>query len=347
MYCAVIHDRRVAKHIDLSNNTSASDMYVWNAIDASALALGLWLHAQIEREILAKIAMRLLPLLLVLAVAYVLQLDIQQDLRGSRLYLFGVLVADGEPFKSPHTSMYAACCIVLALCFWQHSASKLAKLWMPGVILASLYYVAIESWRPVWVGLVCAFGIVLLVKIRAGSKKVHKILVTFLLVQVGLLATDFAGYRTRWLDLLMHAAQEERVQIWVRTWTAITQAQAHEQWVGHGLGSFRAACSGKVCLGSNGGALVEHSPHNIFLDTLFSSGILGLIATLLWLAIVFRHFWIAAIKTEQFGLADSGLAILVILTVVCGLNFPLLSYIFVFPLALISGLVWFDTTRLH
>jgi O-Antigen ligase len=322
---------------------SDAEKHVWNAIDGSAIALGLWLHAQVDKERLTNIVVRVLPVVLLVSIVYMLRLALRQDLRGSNIYLFGFLVADSESFKSPHTSMYGACCVVLAVFVWHNTHYKWARLLMPGVVLAGLYYVAVEAWRPVWLGLVCAFAAVAIVNIRSGRQKISKIFWAFLLVQGVLLATDFASYRTGWTNLIKYAAQEERMQIWTRTWTAIAQGPTRELWIGHGFGTFRSACQDGVCLGANGPTLVEHSPHNIFLDTLFSSGVLGLTASLVWFAIVFRFFIQTAGRAVHFGAVDAALAIMVILTCVSGLNFPLLDHKYVFPMALMCSLTWYST----
>ena len=238
---------------------------------AAFIALGVWFLA---RHYLVFMHRYLQPMLVGVLLIYTL------------LQVFYLLVLS-RPYGTTSNPHYLALysCIALPLSFFLICR---IKGWLRGLLLltclALAYLVLTTSSRPAWIALIVSTCLtVFLLRDRQRVKA----MLAILLIPAMLFLTNLSGFGSRMSDLIENINHEERVVIWQDSWRMQTEATPVSWLIGHGIGSFRADFQNY----SNYHGQVEFSsPHNIFLDVLYSSGLIGLVLLIIFCSMLYSGF---------------------------------------------------------
>jgi O-antigen ligase len=170
-----------------------------------------------------------------------------------------------------------------------------------------------------------------------------------LLIPGILYATDGFGFATRIDDLMIHFFQEERLAIWRETLAIQAKSSWVEWWFGHGLGQFFRDYQAISSFHQE-----RHedyfSPHNYFLDLLYSHGIVGLILFLIAYGLFYGKLAAMVLSSRDSSLRALGILLISVTTadlVHTFLTLPFFSRHNLYPLSLIvgAGLRYFRNDR--
>ena len=311
--------------------------YIWHLWYATFILLAIWFLAKNHLNTLKRFSPRIILLLLFAFTLLLIQVP-AKDMHA--LYPFRIFSYTINYIGSVNTfniAIFASLALIITT-YYLLKASKILKiaLIITGLILA--HYVLITSWRPVWLGLIIGaiFSLILVEK--------HKrllLILAMLFLQIALFATNIENYGDRFIELAHNFSTDERSLIWTDTWQ-MQKASSPINWLyGHGLNNFT------VDFRPYSTYLAKYhahftSPHNIFLDVLYSSGVLGLLLVLAVCYFPYRYL----IKTTHDVKADRILAcfILIALTATLisnGLNYAFFRLINIIPVAFIYGALIF------
>jgi O-antigen ligase len=170
-----------------------------------------------------------------------------------------------------------------------------------------------------------------------------------LLVPAALYFSGLFDFAARIDDLVTHFAQEERPVIWGETWRLLKDGSWSEWWFGHGLGQF---------FGDYQSVSSFHykedysSPHNYFLELLYSHGIIGLILFVVAWGLFCIRLAAAISASREKGQREFGMLLLSVTTAQLVLGFltlPFFSRHNLYPLSLVLGvgLRYITGTRRH
>jgi len=177
------------------------------------------------------------------------------------------------------------------------------------------------------------FVIIFLVK---GRNKLFGVTLLFLILVV-LFVTDYANMASRLNGLIAVLSEEERLQLWSNAWNKLVENSLLEWIFGHGIRWF------PVCYTHPPHPDVTAvSPHNCFLDLIYSNGITGFILVVVGLTILISLVIKAARRDQHKKMrVISKLLIVIFITwlFICGLNFPLYSKYSLYPFAFILGIM--------
>lgn len=234
---------------------------------------------------------------------------------------------------NPHfLALYAGIGFATSIYYFNKEKSALRHLFLlTGAILLGI--TLYTSSRPVWIGMIVStmFLIPLL-----NRKNAAKFLVLFFLIQAALITLNPFNYADRFYDLASNIQTEERVIIWKDAWSMQKDASTFEWIVGHGLNNFYAHFKHYSHYHP------EHdfrSPHNLLLEILFSSGLLGLSIVLLFFTLLFKT--LASLKKDNrydTGLITLLQASLTISMFLNGLNWTFHSSSSIYPVSFIAGM---------
>jgi O-Antigen ligase len=338
----------------LLNCVATSSHYIgefaWNLWYATFIAVGIWLLAQQHLNAVRKYA----PSVTLLSIAIYTLLLLQMPIRTAEFLrpfkFFDIGFSYAIPINTGHLSIYSALALVIAVGLIVVFRSSL-KPRIAALGIALVYHVMVSTWIPVVLGLLSS---AMLVFCLFHKRKVTLLVTAIALLQIVFAIGNFANYRERLTGLVQKIGTDERVVIWSDAWK-MQAASSWPKWVyGHGLNSFltdfRAYSTYTEPRYSNVEKVdVEtfirfRSPHNVFLDVLYTSGVIGLIlATLLYFLLY--TFFIKVVyrrrSSSSVVLACTMLGVLTTSLVSNGLNFPFFSRFHIYPLAFICGVLFF------
>lgn len=251
--------------------------------------------------------------------------------------IMGIVVFE-NPFgtnRNPHyLALYSALGLPLAVYCLFFAKHRLRYLMIP-VVVALGYFVLHTSSRPAWIALVVS-SLCILFFVRGKSRMVTAFLI--LAIPVALFFTNLAGFGDRMSDLASNISNEERVVIWQDAWR-MQEASSLSAWVvGHGLDSyeedFQSYSRYKQLMNFN-------SPHNSFLEILYTSGIIGLL-TCIWLYWwIYSRLWRMAENMSHGKLAMLLIGLVTINLLFIMITIPFVSHYNIYTLALIIGMIFY------
>jgi O-antigen ligase len=158
-----------------------------------------------------------------------------------------------------------------------------------------------------------------------------------LLIPAALYFTGIFGFAARINDLATNFVREERLTIWRETLGMLSDNSVSEWWFGHGLGQYYWDYQ---AISSFHRIEDYSSPHNFFLDLLYSHGITGLALFMLAYGLFFGKLAAATLASHQPSRRLVGILLISITTadLVHGfLTIPFFSRHNLYPLSLILG----------
>jgi O-antigen ligase len=151
-----------------------------------------------------------------------------------------------------------------------------------------------------------------------------------------LYVSDYAQISSKFEELIVNLAKEERVQFWSQAWNKLTENTALEWLFGHGIQRFPVS----FIKDSASPAISFVFPHNHLLEILYLNGIVGALLVFGGFASVFVSVIKAALQNperQKYILINSTLVIFLSWLIHSGLTFPFYSKYSVLPMALILG----------
>jgi O-antigen ligase len=173
--------------------------------------------------------------------------------------------------KNPHyLALYSSVSIIVGIYSFFNVSIKLR--WILGVCVLLLGAFLIESAsRPAWIALIIS-GFLFTFFLKGKSK--HYAVVTIFLTIIVLSLTNLGGFAARSADLIENVKSEERVAIWQETWKMQSNSSISEWIAGHGINNFEDDF--KPYSSYHLKNIDFNSPHNYFLELLYTTGLLGL-----------------------------------------------------------------------
>ena len=251
--------------------------------------------------------------------------------------IMGIVVFE-NPFgtnRNPHyLALYSSLGFPLAIYCLFFAKYRLRYLMVP-VVVALGYFVLHTSSRPAWIALVVS-SLCILFFVRGKSRMVTAFLI--LAIPVALFFTNLAGFGDRMSDLASNIRNEERVVIWQDAWR-MQEASSLSAWVvGHGLDSyeedFQSYSRYKQLMNFN-------SPHNSFLETLYTSGIIGLLICIWLYWWIYSRLWRMAENMSHGKLAMLLMSLVTINLLFIMITIPFVSHYNIYTLALIIGVIFY------
>lgn len=291
------------------------------------LAIGVWSLAKQDRRFLEQHFTKLVVALLLL---YTLSQSIGII---EKLNAFGTT-------RNPHyLALYSAFAFCISLYFAMTRRTLLRWVMIANAIVLG-YFILITSSRPVWIAII--FSSVFLFVFSTKKQRIV-FLGLILLSQAILFSSNTANYRSRFQDLTTNILQEERVPIWQNAVKLQSMSSAKEWIVGHGIDRFRPLFAQHSTYNSE---TKFHSPHNLFLDVLFTFGILGLVLVGILYYLLYKYgFAIQKVSPSLRGFSCLLLTILTINLLFNAINMPFFSKFNIFQIALVSGIIFYIFTQ--
>jgi hypothetical protein len=190
--------------------------------------------------------------------------------------------------------------------------------------------------RPAFLAIIIGAVFTLFVLVDGRRRWVGVALVIFSFI--ALYITDYAHFATRIEDFIVHLADEERLQFWVKAWNTLKENSLTTWIFGHGIGWFP--------IDYTRDSILIHtfvSPHSFILEILYLNGIIGFLLVFGGLTLLLVTGVIAA---RHSGEKKDGVFLKCILVVYlvwlvnCGVNFPFYSKYSQYPLAFILGILF-------
>jgi len=236
--------------------------------------------------------------------------------------------------KNPHyLALYSALGIPAALYLIITMQRRWRLILVP--ILLSLASFVLDSWsRPAWIALIST-GLLVLLFLDNKKRLLSGLLI--LIIPIMLFLSNLGGFGDRLTDLALNISKEERVVIWQDAWKMQKSSHLTQWLVGHGLDSYEKDFRSFSTLHD----LVDfNSPHNSFMDVLYTSGLLGL-GLCLWL-----YYWVysnlfqrAKTNWDQRRISILLMAIFTINSLFIMITIPFFAHYNILVLALIVGLM--------
>jgi O-antigen ligase len=161
-------------------------------------------------------------------------------------------------------------------------------------------------------------------------------LALIVLLCAALYVSDYAQISSRFEELIVNLAKEERVRFWSQAWNKLTENTALEWLFGHGIQRFPVS----YIQDSSSPAIPFVFPHNHLLEILYLNGIVGALLVFGGFAFVFVGVIKAALQNperQKCILINSTLVVFLSWLIHSGLTFPFYSKYSVLPMALILG----------
>ena len=188
-------------------------------------------------------------------------------------------------FSNVHyQAMYSVMTLPLGVYVMIHSRTFMIRLVMALTILGNLWLLLETRSRPGYLALLCSAWVVIPF-VKSGLR--WKVIILTVSVPLLLYLGNIANFSTRVDEFLAHFAQEERWTIWTETVRLQKQSTETEWLFGHGFGAFFHDFRAFALLHEDMSTFL--SPHNFFMEILYSHGVLGLlVVTLAYGSFIYR-----------------------------------------------------------
>ncbi len=192
-----------------------------------------------------------------------------------------------KPFgtlKNPHYLALGSSIFLILTVFLISRSTFSRKLLLVPVLIALGAFIINTSSRPIWVGLICS-AILLVAFVDARFRLFTGFLVATTLSVV--LFGNIGGALDRTVSLIENINSEERVLIWQETWKMQSDSSTREWLVGHGLKTFEEDF--KKYSSYHSLHTDFNSPHNYILESLYLSGIVGLMILISLVLTIYKY----------------------------------------------------------
>lgn len=243
--------------------------------------------------------------------------------------------------KNPHyLALYSALALALAICGFICLKNG-GRYFMIPIALSLGYFVLHTSSRPAWVALVIS-ALFVLFFLQGKSRLWMGFFV--LTIPVFLFLTNVVGFGDRVSDLAVNIGSEERVILWQDAWRMQEASNFLEWFIGHGLGSyeedFQAYSYYRELVNFN-------SPHNSFLEMLYTSGVIGLLACIWLYYWIYSRIWRLTKDIDQRKIAVLLMSIVTINLLFIMLTIPFISHYNIYTLAFVIGTIFYLRSLRH
>ena len=189
--------------------------------------------------------------------------------------------------------------------------------------------------RPAFLGIIVGTFFVFVFLVKGRYKWFGMIFICFILVALYL--TDYGNFASRIQDLIVNLAEEERIQLWAKSWNKLKDNSLLTWIFGHGIGwspiNYTKGPTFKVTFVSS---------HSHFLEIVYLNGLIGFVLIFGGLTLLFISIVNAARQNQnrKIRLLLKCLIIVFLSWLIhCGLNFPFYSKYSLYPLAFILGTI--------
>lgn len=208
--------------------------------------------------------------------------------------------------------------------------------WISGIGLTADVLLMLESHsRPGY--LACLASALVIVPMLAPRFRMG-VICAVIIVPIILYVTNPFHFSDRINDLIIHFSQEERPSIWRETWNLMMKSSWSEWWFGHGLGQFYEDY--QVIPEEHEWKSYYASPHNYFLELLYSHGWTGLFLFVISHGMLFFYLFTSISHSSNTVERQFGLMLLSSITahIVMGFfTFPFFSRHNIYPFSLVLG----------
>ena len=189
--------------------------------------------------------------------------------------------------------------------------------------------------RPAFLGIFVGTFFVFIFLVKSRYKWFGMIFICFILVALYL--TDYANFASRIQDLIINLAEEERIQLWTKSWNKLKENSLLTWIFGHGIGwspiNYTKGPTFKITFVSS---------HSFFLEIVYLNGLIGFVLIFGGLALLFASI-VNVARQNQNRKTRLLLKCLIIVflswLIHCGLTFPFYSKYSIYPLAFILGTI--------
>ena len=188
--------------------------------------------------------------------------------------------------------------------------------------------------RPAIIGITVGLLFILLFLTRGRFKWIGLALIVF--GCVALYVSDYSNVGSRFEELIVNLAKEQRIQFWGQAWNKLAENTALEWLFGHGIQRFPVS----YILDASSPVESYIFPHNHLLEILYLNGIVGALLVFGGLAFVFGSVIKAAMQNSERQkriLINCTLVVFWGWFIHSGLTFPFYSKYSILPMALILG----------
>lgn len=235
---------------------------------------------------------------------------------------------------NPHfLGIYSAICFSVSLFYFLRGKTPFRYIYL-SLALILILIILYTSSRPLWIGMILSMGFLFF---YMDKRSLIKFLLLFITSQLLLVGMNTFNYGSRLYELAENIQTEERVYVWHDAWELQIKSPPKAWLVGNGLNSFHEAYKPYAKLR---GYKAFRSAHNLILEMLYISGILGLLIIAILYSHLYRQWLYIRKKSIEFSyLAGLVLIIMTFSLVLNGLNFPFCSSTSIYPVAFIVGLL--------
>jgi O-antigen ligase len=238
-------------------------------------------------------------------------------------------------FSNMHyLALYAA--MTLPILYYLALNMRSAWRWVLGLALAGDFWLLMQTHsRPGYMALIAAAAVT--VPFLAGRLRLA-VLAAVVGIPALLYLSGAFGFAARLDDFFIHLAQEERAAVWRETWMLQEASSPKQWWLGHGMGRFfhdYQAVSSFHALDRD-----HSSPHNHFLDLLYSHGIIGLILFVLAYGLLYAKLAGVILRSRDVARRRFGILLVSVTTAHLIMGFftiPFFSRHNILPFGLILG----------
>jgi len=310
--------------------------YVWNAWYAAFIILSVWLVCRNNIAALKRYVPGITLLLLFVYAFLLIQMPVRAVKMLQPFRAFNYAINYDAFINTNNLAIYASLALIVSV-YYFFKASKILKIFLALAALEFAFFILQSSWRPIWLGLI--LGSMFSLQLISGRRRLILIM-AMLLLQAGLFTANVAHYGDRVTELAKNISTEERTIVWKDAWN-MQKSSTVASWVyGHGLDAFLINFQNYPTTYKTYLKFMKYknfsSPHNILLDVLYSSGILGCLLIIIFYYRLYRYFIIISGNDKMNRtFACTILAALTATLVSNGLNHGTFTMMSIFPTAFI------------
>lgn len=235
---------------------------------------------------------------------------------------------------NPHfLGIFSAVCFSISLFYFIRINHPLRFFYLAlALILAPI--ILYTSSRPLWIGMMLSTGFLFFYMNR---KTLVRFILFFIATQLILIGSNAFNYGSRLYELAENIQTEERVYIWQDAWELQMKSKPTAWLTGNGLNSFHEAYKPYA---KHHNYKEFRSAHNLILEMLYISGIVGLSIVVTLYYLLYRQWLFYRRNSTEFShLSGLVLVIMTFSLVLNGLNFPFCSSSSIYPIAFFAGLL--------
>ncbi|MBA3695879.1 MAG: O-antigen ligase family protein [Methylotenera sp.] len=225
---------------------------------------------------------------------------------ATQLFSIFILKTHFGTLKNPHYLAQYSMLLIPIFFMLLHDTNIKFRFMIFGLLACVVGLLLHTNSRPAWLSLMLTMLVMSLYhkhKLKAFAGAVAVILLLWV--------ADIGNFSDQLTSLFKQFTTEERVYIWSDVWH-LQQQSTIQQWIfGHGLDSYVSKFTHFGTL-ELGGTATFNSPHNFFLEILYTTGILGLVCVGAFYFVLYSKLFQELASTSQFK--DLTLLLITLLT---------------------------------